>query len=311
MTAAWITVRLKALRAFSLPLSVLPVLVAFAAAEPVGHWDWPVAAAVVAGAALLHLAGNLLNDYFDFRSGVDRPGEGPPNATRGVRGPDDDGMPGRVLARGELRPRDVLWEATVCGLLALVPVLYVTGRRGPGALALAGAGAAAVYAYTGEPLKLKYRALGELLIFAAFGPGLMIASAWLLTGLFVWRAAMLSLPVGLATTSVLVGNNLRDRLDDARAGIRTLAHVAGGRLATWLYVLLPAAATVAPCALAAVGLAPRALLAAPVLLLLLARPVRCVLRGRRLPNIDVRTAAFSTALMLLMLAGLLVEPPGG
>ena len=63
---------LQALRAFSFPLSVLPVLIAAAAVRRVAHWQWEVLAASVVGVICLHAVGNLLNDYFDFRRGVDR-----------------------------------------------------------------------------------------------------------------------------------------------------------------------------------------------------------------------------------------------
>ena len=66
----------RALRAFSFPLSVLPVFVATAAVLPPGEWRWDVLIASVAGVVLLHAAGNLLNDYFDFGAGVDRNVEG-------------------------------------------------------------------------------------------------------------------------------------------------------------------------------------------------------------------------------------------
>ncbi|MDP6381344.1 MAG: UbiA family prenyltransferase, partial [Phycisphaerae bacterium] len=82
-------------------------MVATAAAIPAAQWHWEVLVASVLGVVLLHAAGNLLNDYFDFRSGVDRKVEG------------DEGRPGRVLVRGELAPKEVLLEAIVCLMLAL------------------------------------------------------------------------------------------------------------------------------------------------------------------------------------------------
>ena len=291
--------RLQALRAFSLSLSTLPVLLACAIARPVRRWDWPIVLAAVAAAALIHLFGNLLNDSFDFRYGVDR------------RTAEDDGRPGRLLVRGELAPRDVLGLALACLALAAVPAAYLIWRRG---LVVAEFGAFAVlaaYAYTGPPFVLKYRALGEAAISVAFGPALMLAAAYALTGELAWSVLPLSAAVGCATTCILVGNNLRDRDEDAHAPgvrVRTLAQFADGRLAKWLYVALPVAATALPAALAAARIAPWPLLAAPATLLLLARPFAAVLAVRRLPDIDVRTAAFTTALLLLLLAAYLLAP---
>ncbi len=68
----WLSTRLRALRAFSFPVSVLPMFVATAAVYPHSQWSWDVLAASVLGVMLLHAMGNLLNDYFDFSAGVDR-----------------------------------------------------------------------------------------------------------------------------------------------------------------------------------------------------------------------------------------------
>ena len=87
------------MRAFSFPLSVLPVLVATAAVRPPAEWHYGILAASAFAVLLLHAAGNLLNDYFDFRSDVDRTLDG------------DEGRPGRLLVRDEMMPKEVLVEA--------------------------------------------------------------------------------------------------------------------------------------------------------------------------------------------------------
>ena len=83
--ANWCLIRLQAVRAFSLPASVLPVGVAVAAATPMSKWNWPVLIVSALAVGLLHCAGNLLNDHFDFASGVDHKVQG------------DENRPGRVL----------------------------------------------------------------------------------------------------------------------------------------------------------------------------------------------------------------------
>jgi len=298
--SAWrpLTARLRALRAFSLPVSVLPVLVATAAVRPMGQWNWPILAASAVSVALLHCAGNLLNDYFDFRSGVDRRISG------------DAGRPGRLLVRGQLRPRDILIEALGCLALAAAGVGYLLCRRRPGALAFALAAVAGLYAYTGPPFRLKHRAMGELLIFVVFGPALMLGAGYAQLGRVPWALAPLSVPVGLATVAILVSNNLRDRREDGDAGVVTLARLAGGRVARALYVALELACVAGLAALAAGGRAPRALLGAPVLLVLLVRPMRAVWQDRRLPDIDAQSARFEAVLLVgVFLAYALAGPP--
>ncbi len=292
---SWLGKRLRALRAFSLPVSVLPVLVATAAVRPPAQWDWPILFASMLGVALLHCAGNLLNDYFDFRSGVDRKVEG------------DEGRPGRLLVRGQLRAKDILAEAVVC-LLAVLPIgLYLLWRCGPGLLWFAGAALVGLYCYTGPPLKLKYRALGEPLIFLVFGPILMLGAGYAQTAKLEWMALLLSIPVGLATTAILAANNIRDQEEDHVAGIRTLAQVVGIRALRWFYILLVVGCVFSLAGLGIVKVAPGLLVFAPVLLILLAKPLACVWHKQRLVDIDARTAQFESVVLLFLLIALLLR----
>lgn len=287
---------LRALRAFSLPLSVLPVVAATALAIPLQQWDVPILIAGVFAAAMLHLAGNLLNDYFDFRSGADS------------RVDDDARRPGRLLVRGELPPRVVLIEAMVCLVLAAPPAIWLVARGGWPMAALAAVAVVGLYAYTAPPLKLKYRAMGEVVVFLLFGPLLMAAAAMTQTGGLPPEVLVLSVPVGLGTAAVLAGNNVRDRQEDAAGGVRTLAGALGESGGRWLYVALVVASAVGPAALAAAGLAPRLLLVSPALLLLLAGTFTR-LRRERIPNIDVSTANYQTALLVLMIVSAVSRAP--
>lgn len=286
--------RLRALRAFSLPVSVMPALVAVAAVAPVAAWRWDVVVPCVLGVAILHAAGNMLNDYFDFRFGLDQ---------------EDDGRPGLVIARGEMTPRQVLVQAVVLLVAAVPLVAYLVWRTGPGVLAFGAVGAVGLYVYTGGPLHLKYRALGEPLIFLVFGPVLMLGAAYAHTGQLEPRALLASLPIGFATTAVLLGNNIRDRQEDAAAGIRTLASFGGGRPARAVYVMLVVGFAGGLAALAGAGLAPRVLVAMPSALLLMWRPLAAVWRGSGWGDLATRTAQWETVLLAAVLAAYVAFPP--
>lgn len=290
-----LTKRLKALRAFSFPASVLPVFVAVAAVRPPGQWQWDVLLCSALGVALLHAAGNLLNDYFDFRSGVDRKIEG------------DEGRPGRLLVHGELAVRDVLAEVAFCLLLVLPIGAYLLWRCGFGLLWFATIAGVGLYFYTGPPLKLKYRALGEPLIFLVFGPALMLGAAYAQTGAFETTALLLSIPVGLATTAILTANNLRDHDEDRTGGIVTLAQVLGVRALSWLYVLLVIGSVLGLLALGIAKVGPIWLIFAPALLLFLVKPLSCVWRRQRLADIDARTARFETILLIFLLLSFFIR----
>ena len=81
----------RATRPFSFPCSVMPVLVATAAVRPIGEWLWGRFAASLVAVLGVHICANLLNDYFDFMSGLDVEEDG------------FTGRPGRMLVSGEIK----------------------------------------------------------------------------------------------------------------------------------------------------------------------------------------------------------------
>lgn len=289
-----LVLRWKALRAFSFPLSVLPVVIAAAAVNPFDKWDLPVLGVSILGVMLLHGAGNLLNDFFDFRSGVDRRVEG------------DEKRPGRFLVRGELRPGDVLVEALICLVLAAGAAGYLVWVRGPEILWYGLPAVVALYVYTGPPFKLKYRALGEVVVFAAFGPILMAGAAYVQAGEVPLAVILLSVPVGMVTTSVLLGNNLRDADEDAGARAKTLVHVVGVGSVKVLYLFFVIAPPIMTAGFAAFGLVPMGTTVALVSLVPAALLAVRSVRKRRIPDIDARTARFCVVFMVMVGVGLLI-----
>jgi len=219
----------RATRAYSLPASVIPVLLGTALAARgyafPGHarFDGFVFALTLLGAVLAHFGANVLNDYFDFINGVD---------TRPEHG-------SGVLTGGQMTARQALLFGTalmagaaVCGLLLLPGHAAVVLP-----LALIGLGCAVLY-----PAVLKRYALGDFLIILAFGLGLTLgaygvqigalsARQWLLVSLY-------AVPVCLLVDAILHANNLRDAPDDRAAHVRTLATLLPPNAAQALQVFL-------------------------------------------------------------------------
>ena len=266
-----------ATRPFSFPCSMVPVLIATAAAAPIGRWRWDVLAVTLAAVLCLHVAANLLNDYFDYVSGVDR---------RVEEGGD---RPGRMLVTGAVTPRGfVRGAALALGAAALMGV-YLTWRAG-----LAGAGLRRVRLHRAL---LLHGAAAEAEGARARGgddghlvrPGAGGRRGLRADGSFPLPLMLMSVPIGFLTTAILVSNNLRDLEEDAAGGVRTLAQRIGPRAAAWLYVFLVVGA---PAGITLVGLAYGVPLLGLTLLSLLAviGPIRAVTGGQRLPDIDARTA---------------------
>ena len=167
-------------RYWSFPVSTMPIVVTFAYlfAEgklPAGGAPWAILALSLLGVVLLHSAGNLLSDWFDYRSGVD-------NA---------EAFAVRNLVFGMFKPNEYLILSVALFVLGSVLGLAVVALSGVGVL-LVGAIAlllTALYSF------LKYHALGDADIFVIFGVLTVIGLAYAVTGSWCSEALVLSLPM--------------------------------------------------------------------------------------------------------------------
>ena len=199
---------IMAIRPRTLPAAAAPVIVGIALAYADGVFDWPAALAALLVGLLLQIGANLANDVYDHLRGAD---------TAERLGPT------RVTQAGLLAPRQVLlgmW--LVFGLAALLGV-YLYLQAGWVVLAIGLAAILAAIAYTGGPLPYGYYGLGELFVFLFFGPAAVAGAYFVQAGNFSRQALLLSIPMGLLTTAILVVNNLRDIATDRKSGKHTLA----------------------------------------------------------------------------------------
>lgn len=223
---AGLRVWVRALRAYSLPASLVPLLVGVALVHWRGHaldlWTLPLL--LLAGVAV-HLGTNLTNDAVDFRRGVDTA--------------DSLGGSG-VLTAGELSPRQVQVAAALAFFASVAAGAALVYLRGLPLLAIGLAGVLGGVFYTAPPLQLKYRALGEPLVFWMMGPLMAAGAALAASGALPASVWWGSVPVGLLVTAILTANNVRDRAHDARSGVKTLATLLSPRVGRVLFALLVA-----------------------------------------------------------------------
>lgn len=199
---------LKAVRPYAYSASLVPVAIGGLHARVTGMEFSGLRFAVsLAAGVLLHTAANLWNDYFDFKSGVDRAG---------------GGIGSGVLVAGEMTPARCFRGATVCAGLAGLAGLWLASQVGWGILGLGLAGALGALAYSAGPLSPKHRALGEIWVFLLMGVGMTIGGHMAQTGRFSWSAVAAGIPAALLMTLLLYTNNLRDLRSDREVGLRTL-----------------------------------------------------------------------------------------
>lgn len=283
-----------ATRPWSFTMTAISVGVGGAAAALDGAFDIWLFLVTLIGAICVHGATNLINDYFDYRSGVDRPG-----APTTLYRP-------HPLVQGLISPNAVLGVSLgLYGCAALIG-LYVVWLKGLALLWFILVGAAASFFYTAGPIKYKYVALGELSVFLMWGPVIVGGTYFVQRGSLSPEAVLISLPFGLLVALVLLANNLRDIEYDGSVGIKTLGTLLGQRKTLHLYQGLIVLAYLAVLVLIALKIvSPWGLLvffSAPVAL----RLIRTL--QHEIPNdADARTAQLDTLFGVWLIVGLVLE----
>lgn len=207
-------------RYWSFPVSSMPVVVTFAwlfsRGEIAGGFrPYLILILSVLGVVLLHAAGNVLSDMFDYKSGVDNE-----NAFA---------VPNLVFKKFE--PREYLAFSIILFILGIAVGLVLAMLCGTGLLVIGAAGVLLTLLYS----FLKYHALGDLDIFIIFGILTVLGTAYALTGEFRPDALLLAIPLGVITVSVLHANNTYDTETDRAAGIKTFGMLIGLKASAILY----------------------------------------------------------------------------
>jgi len=188
------------------------------------------------GVIFFHTAANLLGDVFDFDHQLDTqvfPTSG-------------------AVVRGLLSKQQVFRAAVLCLVLGIALGIYFIFTIGWPILWLGLPGGLIALVYTGPKFGLKYRRLGDLVIFISFGLLPVLGTFYVQTNRFDLMPWLWFIPIGLITVAILHANNWRDIENDARHDCFTLAQSLGQRgsriyyygliigpyLLTLLYVLL-------------------------------------------------------------------------
>jgi 1,4-dihydroxy-2-naphthoate octaprenyltransferase len=93
------------------------------------------------------------------------------------------------------------------------------------------------YSYTGPPLKLVYRGLGEIAVAVGFGPIMLLGAYVVQAGHLAIEPLIASLPVAILIALILYVNEIPDRRGDAAAGKRTLVVRLSPETVTRIYLV--------------------------------------------------------------------------
>jgi len=177
------------------------------------------------GAMLGHIAVNVINEYFDYKSGVDFKTERTPFS--GGSG---------VLVEGLLSPRVVYTVGMLClaGIVAIGG--YFISIYGAAIIPLGVLGIITIYFYTTHIVK--YPLLCIVAPGLGFGPLMVMGTYFVLTGGYGLAAGLASITPAFLVSNLLLLNQFPDVEADASADRRHLPIVIGRKKSATVYALI-------------------------------------------------------------------------
>ena len=223
---------------------VVGVAAAFLATGQV-RWGWAFVTLVAAVA--LQACTNIKNDLDDQLSGADDRNRTPVLGFTGGS---------RVLQRGLATRAELLTAMLGFGLVSTAAGLYFALSGRPGVLLFGLAGLAIGFVYTGPPLRLANRGLGEFAVALAFGVGVVCGTAYVQAGYVPAVALAASVPVSVLVALILFINGFQDAASDDEVAKRTAVVRLGLGRASRTYPLIAGVAAVTLVGFVAAGVLP-------------------------------------------------------
>jgi 1,4-dihydroxy-2-naphthoate polyprenyltransferase len=177
----------------------------------------------IIGLTLLHTSVNTLNDYSDYKTGID---------LKVTRTPFSGGS--GMLPAGKLSPIAVLRLGVITFLLAVPIGLFFLFTRGLAILPIFILGAIFVFFYTSHITKFGM-GLPELAAGLGLGTLPVFGTFLIMNGGFSWAALYASVPSGFLVCNLLYLNEFPDRDADKFGGRKTLPIILGYKKAALLY----------------------------------------------------------------------------
>ena len=199
---------LLAARPKTLPAAIVPVWSGCLMTTAL-EFDISYRLAVLAllGAIFIQIATNFFNDVIDAVKGADT---------------SERSGPRRATSSGLLTQRAMYFGAFFMLSQALICGILLMNARGWPIIAIGIPSLYLSYGYTGGPVPLAYRGLGEIFVILFFGFIAVMGTIFIQTGLWPWQGWILGFQIGCLSAVLIAVNNYRDLEEDRRANKRTL-----------------------------------------------------------------------------------------
>jgi 1,4-dihydroxy-2-naphthoate octaprenyltransferase len=204
-----------------LALSVILVLLGTAMSWNEGHFDWLRFVLTTIGLVLAHASVNVLNDYSDYKSGID---------LETIRTPFSGGS--GILPAGLMQPESAYKFGVGCLLVALLIGIYLAYVSGWLLLPLIILGGPVIYFYTSHLTKWL---VGEFWAGLGLGTLPVMGTYFVQTGHYSAGAFVAALAPGFLTANLLFLNEFPDVRADTKGGRFHLVIALGTKRAAILY----------------------------------------------------------------------------
>ncbi len=209
------------MRLRTLPVSLAGVVLAMGYAGMHGNFNLIPAILCLVFALLAQIASNFANEYYDYKSGLDKKGRVGPR---------------RGVTEGDITPKAMkaatyVTLATACAV-GCVLIFY----GGWWLIAVGLLIAVGVIAYSSGPYPLSHHGLGEVAVLFFFGIIPVNLTYYVMSGEWIVEVLLASVSAGLMGANVLIVNNYRDVDDDKAVNKRTLAVILGRKTVAALYL---------------------------------------------------------------------------
>ncbi len=205
-------------------LSIVLAFVGTAIAWYEGYFHLGHALLAGFGLILAHISCNTLNDYFDYKSGIDMVTNRTPFS--GGSG---------ILREGLLTPKQVLWLGLTCFIIDIPIGIYFVIVAGWMLLPLLVVAALCILLYS--PLILKFN-WPEWSPWLGLGVLPVLGMYFVQTGVYTWHAVVAAIPAGILVHNLLLLNEFPDAEADSKAHRKTLPITMGKKKASIVYSAL-------------------------------------------------------------------------
>lgn len=202
----------RLMRPHTLTAAFVPVLIGTALSIFNTTVNIALFAVMLIASLLIQAATNMVNEYFDYKRGLDN------KESVGIGG---------TIVRDGVKPITILNLAFIFFGVATLLGIYICMNSSWWIAVIGTVCMATGYLYTGGPFPIAYTPFGELVSGVFMGLIIILITFFTQTGTVTFISVLISIPISILIGGINLSNNIRDLDGDKENGRRTLAILVG------------------------------------------------------------------------------------